>query len=207
MIRALLVCSLSCATLAACSDQAPAPAPLDSPSPATITTPLPEPIVETVQSPPSSTQAGLPNASNVFPDEDSCHKAGYSIKQCGDAWSVSNAMSHAGSVVYPSLNDCKRYFRACEQKDGAKGFIPSMGGFSLGSEAPGVDRTPSASAPQWFTPVYLDIQGRWVYLSQDNNDQTVATPVPSLPLKAPDATSAPAFHASSSSPEKSSASP
>lgn len=172
MIRTLLATAALGLMLTACSD--PQPAPDNKP-------PKPQATPDKPVATPKAVEPVSPSLKTIFTDAAACQKAGFTPKQCNDAWSVSSAMASAAPASYLTSGDCRKYFKAClvrpSAKDGKRAFAPAMAGFSVGNEKPGVDRKPTPENPQWYAPVYQDNQGRWVYLLQDKNGKLMAVPV------------------------------
>lgn len=169
MIRTLLASAALGLLLTACSD--PQPAPDSKP-------PKPQAAPASPATPAKAVEPVSPSLKTIFTDSASCQKARFTPKQCNDAWSVSSAMAQATLASYATSEDCKKYFKECIARQGGKpAFAPAMAGFSVGNEKPGVDRKPSPENPQWYAPVYKDLQGRWVYLLQDKNGKMMAVPV------------------------------
>lgn len=170
MIRTLLASAALGLLLTACSD--PQPAPDNKP---------PKPQAASPATAAKAVEPVSPSLKTIFTDATLCQKAGFTSKQCNDAWSVSTAMANAAPASYATSDDCRKYFKACivrpSVKDGKRVFAPTMAGFSVGNEKPGVDRKPTPENPQWYAPVYQDNQGRWVYLLQDQNGKLMAVPV------------------------------
>lgn len=173
MLRLLLWTLAMPCLLVACSDSSTTSEPTTIPAPKKVE---PAPVAPThppegVQNPQSPASHNVvPGRGSIFVDQQSCVQAGYSVDQCQSAWSVAAAMSASTDNLFATQAECQAYFSACEARVSSEDrtlFSPKMGGFSLGSEVPGIDRQPSVQSPVFYVPVYKNQKGEWVYTVLD----------------------------------------